>query len=428
VNLFFVVAVVAVVAMAVSLLIRRSGRGRTTAATVATAAEQSVPTFDIVALGLSGSGKTVFLSSMFHELHVALNGRPYHLQTDATQRVMLSSTLTMVADTLEDWPRGTTRGDTREFSFDCVAEVGDTPITAFRINYVDYAGEIFERVEHGASGLHDIEARIKAADTLLGILDGARVVQYLRGEAAGRAHLNAAIQPLIGMMSTARCPVYLVVTKWDLVRGFGEPDDAGPDARLDLVNRALFEIPQLRALLRRGATTRVIPVSAVGTDFAVLDPASGEVVKRADGSFRPVDVEVPLAAAIPDVFARVEAAIDARTREQFNRAVAQRLRIRPADSWRAVAFVLSRPIGLVVRGTLDLALGKSYSSEVVAVALDWIGRPIQQQALNAQAARTEGERQIALTQQARRLVLNDMQTTLVRFEARLPSSRPAGGR
>jgi hypothetical protein len=253
-------------------------------------------------------------------------------------------------------------------------------------------------------------------------------VQYLRGEAAGRAHLNAAIQPLIGMMSTARCPVYLVVTKWDLVRGFGEPEDAGPDARLELVNRALFEIPQLRALLQRGGTTRVIPVSAVGTDFAVLDPASGEVVKRADGSFRPVDVEVPLAAAIPDVFARVEAAIDARTSEQFNQAVARRLRIRPADSWRAVAFVLSRPIGLVVRGTLDLALGKSYSSEVVAVALDWIGRPIQQQALNAQAARTEGERQIALTQQARRLVLNDMQTTLVRFEARLPSSRPVGGR
>ena len=48
-----------------------------------------VPVFRVVALGLAGSGKTVFFASMFHALSVPRLGRSYFLETDVRQRVAL---------------------------------------------------------------------------------------------------------------------------------------------------------------------------------------------------------------------------------------------------------------------------------------------------------------------------------------------------
>lgn len=388
--------------------------------------DSSVPTFEVVALGLNGTGKTVLLSSMFHQLHVPLDGRPYYLAADPGQQILLSRTLASVIDTTKGWPLGTTQGETRTYSFDCKAQIRNEDVTAFRINYLDYPGELWEDVKDLAA-LGDLTAKVEAADALLGVLDGVRILQYLQGHPTGQAYLFAGIQPLIAMMSRATCPIYLVVTKWDVVREFGEPTEADDNARLALVTRALMAVPQLRALIERPGLVRIIPVSAVGANFAKVDP-TGSMLKRPDGQFDPIDVEVPLAAAIPDVFARIEESLDASTKAELSRAVQERLKLTPADSLRAVAFVLSRPLGVAVRGTVALTLGKDYGNDVVSAALDWIARPIQQKAVDVHAYRGAAEQRMALVQQARRLVLNDMHTTVIRFEARVPASRPGAGR
>src|SRR3954454_24172089 len=66
---------------------------------VRTGASPALPTFRVVALGGTGAGKTVSLSSLFHTLSYRTPGRSYHLSTDAAQRVALGSLYRAVSDT-----------------------------------------------------------------------------------------------------------------------------------------------------------------------------------------------------------------------------------------------------------------------------------------------------------------------------------------
>ena len=65
------------------------------------------PTFRIVALGGSGSGKTVFLCSMFHELDHRGPRRRYCLDTNAEHRIFLSEIYGTVSDTWATPPHPT---------------------------------------------------------------------------------------------------------------------------------------------------------------------------------------------------------------------------------------------------------------------------------------------------------------------------------
>ncbi|MCA1672940.1 MAG: hypothetical protein LC799_12340, partial [Actinobacteria bacterium] len=277
-----------------------------------------VPTFRVIALGVAGSGKTVFLSSMFHTLNVPMPGRSYFLETDISHRVYLSNVFDEISDTAEAWPRGTRTGETREIAFDCVAFDEGVKHQVFRISYLDYAGELLEsEQEAGSTALSELTEHIQNAHAVIGILDGYRVLQYLRNEPAGRRYFRSTIQPTIGIMVGATCPIHFVLTKWDLVRGFGEADNADDNTRLSLVRQALLDNVQIRALVDTHSWSnriiRLIPVSAVGPDFAQMDHAD-HMLKRPDGEVKPTNVEAPLAAILPDVFSQVKPALDASIR------------------------------------------------------------------------------------------------------------------
>ncbi len=274
-----------------------------------------IPTFRVIALGVAGSGKTVFLSSMFHKLNVPMPGRSYFLETDASHRVYLSNVFDEISDTAEPWPRGTRTGETREVVFDCVSFDKGVKHQIFRISYLDHAGELLEsEQEAGSTALNELEERIQKAHALLGMLDGYRVLQYLRNEPAGRRYFRSSIQPMIGIMAGSTCPIHFVLTKWDLVRGFGEPDNADENTRLSLVRGALMDNTQIKALVDTHSwgnrIVRLIPVSAVGPDFAQMDHAD-HILKRPDGEVKPTNVEAPLTAILPDVFSQVKPALDA---------------------------------------------------------------------------------------------------------------------
>ena len=111
-----------------------------------TPARYEPPTFRVVALGASRSGKTVFLSSMFHSLNFPAPGRSYYLETDARQRVALGNIYSSVSDPAQPWPPGTRTGETREFVFDCVGvDKDDAKQTILRMSYLDYAGNCWSR-------------------------------------------------------------------------------------------------------------------------------------------------------------------------------------------------------------------------------------------------------------------------------------------
>jgi hypothetical protein len=88
-----------------------------------------------------------------------------------------------------------------------------------------------------------------------------------------------------------------VITKWDLLRDL----DVEDDARLKRVRKFLMSNQGFRDLVEAHGSHRVvrlIPVSAVGPDFAEVDE-QGPIAKLPDGQMRPSNVDVSLAAVVP---------------------------------------------------------------------------------------------------------------------------------
>ena len=197
------------------------------------------PTFQIVALGLEGAGKTVLLTSMFHKLsspsppggrgaelraeHAPQRrgelapDRRYILATDFDSDAWLAQAHAKVRNPHELFPDPTSPGRPQEFLFDCrIRDESNDPRTVLRINYVDYAGDVLESEEHLESR-PGLRARVEHADALLVMIDGFRVRQLLKREEAGSDYFNRRIGPILRLAMDAACPVQLILTKWDLV-------------------------------------------------------------------------------------------------------------------------------------------------------------------------------------------------------------------
>jgi hypothetical protein len=336
--------------------------------------------------------------------------------------VWLGGLLSRVVDPSEPWPTGTTRSGTRTYSFDCVTQLDSASTTAFKVEYVDYAGEIFELLGEGDTALDDLFGRVRAADALIGVLDGRRVTQFLRGEAAGRAYLVAKIAVLVQLMAQARCAVYLVVSKWDLVHGVGEPPGAGDRERLELVSRALMTVDQIQDLVQTRTTVRLIPVSAVGAGFAALDESTGVVRKLPDGTFAPYNVELPIAAVVPDLFARIREEMHTDTVKAIASEYSARRRRTPDEVLSSVGSFLLQPAGAALRASIDGILHRPYGNEMVVMMLDWIAGPSRRKAADLATFRTEVQRHTYALWEARSVVLDDFQKQVARLEVHLPAS------
>lgn len=388
------------------------------------ASSRPVPTFKVVALGVSGSGKTVLLASMFHQLNVQRAGDAYFLEAPADQRLELAGVFRQIANPASPWPPGTSRGDMREYIFDCAVHYDDRKFRVLRIKYLDYAGEHLERVHSGTSvKLRDLETNIEEASALLGIIDGHRMVQYLRNEPEGLEYFHGTIEPMIGLMTSATAPLHFVLTKWDLVRGFGEPADASDEIRLKMVVEALAltKIEALATGPQRGTrVVRIIPVSAVGPDYAHIDE-SGRVIKNQRGTLRPTNLDVPFAAIVPDLFRQVEESLDESAREEIE----ARLRARSstaADRLAGFARALSLPASFAIRGALRGMIAGGYADVIADTFVDWMRRPYDEQRSIDEARRDAEEERAATARHVRTLVLRDFEKAVFRLEALLPSS------
>lgn len=222
-----------------------------------------------------------------------------------------------------------------------------------RMSYLDYAGELLERAaESGSIAQSNLLRHINDADALLGMIDGHRVLQLLRDERAGRDYFQYKLRPMLGFMHRASCPIHLVITKWDLIRDFGEPQGADDRVRLDRVIEALLRYDHIKALSGVAGSghkvVRLIPVSAVGPSFAQLDD-DGRVSKLPDGEMRPMNIEVPLCAVVPDLFSQVEQELDDKSRRKLQRAMRAYLR---SEMGSILAHVLRRPAIAAASGAL----------------------------------------------------------------------------
>jgi len=379
-----------------------------------------IPRFTVVALGTRGSGKTMLLSSMYHQLQTPTD-RSFFLTAPYEQVMLLNQWFTKAADTDQDWPSGTSVAETRSFTFTVrTRTAAGRVVPVMGLDYLEYAGGLLtDSQEPGSTRQADLLRQVAQAHALIGIIDGHWLRRWLmEGDPRGRMRLQQSLTSMISLMLMATCPVSFVITKWDLLRDL-EVDE---NARLHQVRKRLMSNPGFRDLVRVHSTDRVIrliPVSAVGPDFAELD-AEGEISKLPDGQLEPIGVDIPLSAVVPDIFAQVEQAMEREHLEAALDQIRAGTRIGPTAATAELGEYVSRR---ATRALTTLIPGAGFLGDAALAFFDSdssasIDRRFD---LNERLDRTADE--VQDFQQARRRVLRDLQSRVDVLEGRLPTSR-----
>ncbi|GIF77156.1 GTPase domain-containing protein [Asanoa siamensis] len=416
-------ALVAAVVLAVVLLTRRHKRRRPSPETPTPGGDAAVPTFRVVTLGPRGSGKTLLLASMYHQMQT-WGGRGFFLAAPREQVALLNHWFTEVEDPGRDWPAGTVTADTREFTFDVRTRGRSGALhTVFRLSYLDYAGALLTQPpEPGSTLWKDLDDRIEQADALIAVIDGHRVRQWLDGRREGQMGLQHALTAMISRMLVVEKPITFCITKYDLLRDI----DADEDGRLRTVRKLLMTNQGFRDLVNEHAGRRVVrlvPVSAVGPAFAELDE-SGAMTKLPDGLLEPTNVDVPLAAVVPDVFEQIMLRLDqAKLAAEFDR-LRRQTRRSPGEAFADLGATLIRSTNRVIG-----ALNPLYASLVGLAAADLVRRQEENAATHdAYVTRLldEAEAHLEDFQLAQRKVIREFRSRVDVLEGRLSSSRLGG--
>jgi len=245
-------------------------------------------------LGPSGSGKTVFLASLYKKLSTQ-GDTGFFLQVESPEkRKRLNNLYTQIAVD-EKWPKGTTYSEVSEWTFTCRVQTEGLPIySACQFTYLDYAGGRIND-EMGEED-PEFDNQLKNADALLGLLDGQRLLALMQGEAFGRVWAVNDLPNMLSIMQEIQNkPIHFVISKWDIIEG---------RYSLEEIIDCLYKIDEFRNLIRtrsRGnIPIRLIPISAVGKDFATLQK-DGSMAKNSQALPKPFQVEVPLACVLPDM-------------------------------------------------------------------------------------------------------------------------------
>lgn len=375
----------------------------------------NVPRFRVVTLGLQGSGKTLLLTSIYRRLQTP-GDRGYYIRAPHPQLIELTKWYREAADAGLGWPKGTRSDQMREFEFSVMSHVDDTAQTLLKIGYLEYPGELLTDADQPGSTAQDrLLTSIDKADALIGIIDGLRLLQAYRGERRGEVLLMTTIDAMINSMLAARCPISFVITKWDLL------DELHPDenTRLHIVRTLLMGIEGFRDLVKVHSSRRVIrlvPVTAVGHDFAVL--RDGKVEKKPAGRFQPANVDLALATVVPDILHQIELSLDRATREAVLAEAHRRLRMGPGEALRSLGSFLTEKAGRVLLTTVG---GGLLGDAGMALFLD--SRVDTREGMAQAAQLSAADRRAEQFVQARRRVVYELQRQVTMLEARLPSSR-----
>lgn len=267
-------------------------------------------TYNIVMLGPTKAGKTVFLSSMFYKLSRASSDADFTISLPAGQRQQLVQRFNVLRSKGE-WPKPNEARRILEWQFDCsVKTMSNGTIKSFtplQFNYIDYAGGLITDTEEDFLEQQQLlSKKILAADALLCLIDGAAILQVFQPESDKKSmyELENMVDFLTTEIEGSNAPAHFVISKWDLLMNANAKQWFLDDKELFLkVRNELENIPSFQSLVssRRslGVPIRVIPVSSVGDQFASIT-TSGEMSINRGAKPVPYFVEMPLACVIFD--------------------------------------------------------------------------------------------------------------------------------
>ncbi|MEA5619256.1 hypothetical protein VB711_15620 [Cronbergia sp. UHCC 0137] len=258
--------------------------------------------YNIITLGTSGAGKTVFLASLFKSLSIQGDHGFFLEIEDPKKQNSLNKIYTEVISG-ETWPRGT-RGEVTEWVFTCCVKTQDlSKYPACKFTYFDYAGALLTDLDtlEEESLSFDFQKKVEEADAVLAILDGLRVLKFMEDQHLSdkgvMKWMQSDLPNVMQLIDDCKrdTPVHFIISKWDLVEN--------KYSLLEVRNRLSEKVTEFKNVVRNrtgaGCPVRLIPISSVGMSFATLQ-SNGQMKKIPGAIPHPFQVEVPLACVLID--------------------------------------------------------------------------------------------------------------------------------
>ncbi|WP_405891188.1 hypothetical protein OG427_36385 [Streptomyces sp. NBC_00133] len=252
----------------------------------------------VTVLGPQGSGKTVYLASLFRRLAIQRDDVGFFVQLPPHESTKLNQIYSQIVSP-DGWPDPNLLSHTSEWKFTCSIRTEQGEVySPFTLDYLDFAGDHLTSAtatatEFGAA----VWRRVEESEFLLVMLDGLKVMRCLDG---GERLIEELI-PVLSAVGASRAVTHFLVTKWDLLEAEGHTVRAVLDRLLENPDFHDFYVNRTRRT--DGGALRFIPVSSLGRGFATLGPDGRTMVKQ--GRFPlPMNVEVPLMAVLVDLFTR----------------------------------------------------------------------------------------------------------------------------
>jgi len=254
--------------------------------------------YNVFVLGARGSGKTVFLACLHRHLANEHPENRFHLKCEPEEaEAQLDAFYQEVAGLESAWPPGSSV--IADYEFQCRHNTPKGAVNLFRIGYTDYPGGAFDGTQaFGAEEKQKIRERTARAHALIVLIDGQKVLHTLEGRQGAAAALHWDLFKLTRrLMDGAAKPILFLLTKYDIL------ERTYPLLR---IREELFKCKDFADFVDMqrsfGLPLHLIPVSAVGFNFAKYDAATGRMDKIPDGAPFPVNLEFALGCTVINQF------------------------------------------------------------------------------------------------------------------------------
>lgn len=251
---------------------------------------------NVHALGPSGCGKTVFMASLYERLRLERENMTFYVKTDNESATSLLSVYAQVKDPNQPWPPPTQ--GVKEWQFSINIHSKKDNFEALSIRYIDYPGGVLTNpAAIKDKSVENLINNIQNANALLILLDGVAIKALMRNEKHGDRYLNFELARSLDIAQQSRSPIHFVITKWDLLEG---EYTLGQVKQRLLLEENIKDIIKAKKNQDSGATIRLIPTSSVGMGYVTPMPNGG--MEKTGATSRPWNIEIPLAAVLPDFF------------------------------------------------------------------------------------------------------------------------------
>lgn len=259
--------------------------------------------YNIITLGASGAGKTVFLASLFKQLSLPTDEGIFLELNDLKQQQELNGIYSQVANK-ESWPIGTSRAVTK-WCFTCHVKTQNLeayPVCQF--TYIDYGGGILtdSNEEEGLSDFtFDFRQEIPHADAVIILIDGSQLYKFIQADfdlddvGVSKWLFNDLPNTIQLASRVKKSPVHFVITKWDLL----EIDYDLSKVRECLENKCEEFKRLVEQRVQAGCPVRLIPISSVGNEFVTMQP-DGSMKKNLGKVPKPFQLEIPVSYLLID--------------------------------------------------------------------------------------------------------------------------------